>query len=70
MVEILKKLIEARLGGMAFKLQNVLNSPEENSVSKLDDLLTDYVVDVQKLKMIDEIINSSNQEPEVDQEPQ
>ena len=68
MVEILKNLIQARLGGMAFKLQAILSSPEENSVSKLDDLLSDYVVDVQKLKMIDEMIRSSSQEPVVNEE--
>ena len=63
MIQILKDLIQAELGDMAFKLQAILNSPEENSVAKLDSLLSDYVMEVQKLKMLDEIIKSSNQEP-------
>lgn len=63
MIQILKDLIQAKLGDMAFKLQAILNSPEENSVAKLDSLLSDYVMEVQKLKMLDEIIKSSNQEP-------
>ena len=68
MIQILKDLIQAKLGDMAFKLQAILNSPEENSVAKLDSLLSDYVMEVQKLKMLDEIIKSSNQEPSPNEE--
>lgn len=68
MIQILKDLIQAKLGDMAFKLQAILNSPEENSVAKLDSLLSDYVMEVQKLKMLDEIIKSSNQEPAPNEE--
>jgi len=67
-IQILQDLIQAKLGDMAFKLQAILNSPEENSVAKLDSLLSDYVMEVQKLKMLDEMIKSSNQEPAPDKE--
>jgi len=67
-IQILQDLIKAKLGDMAFKLQAILNSPEENSVAKLDSLLSDYVMEVQKLKMLDEIIKSSNQEPSPNEE--
>tara|TARA_B100000497_G_C7312966_1_gene210231 strand:- start:264 stop:488 length:225 start_codon:yes stop_codon:yes gene_type:complete len=62
MVEVLKRLIESRIEKKAFKLHCILNSPEHTSIDRLDELLTEYVMDVNKIKMLNEIINSSTQQ--------
>jgi len=58
-VEVLKISVESRVEKRAYKLQCILNSPDQTSVDDLDNLLTDYVIDINKLKMLNDIINSS-----------
>ena len=40
-VEVLKRSVESRVEKRAYKLQCILNSPDQTSVDDLDNLLTD-----------------------------
>lgn len=66
-VQVLQKSVESRIEKNAFKLHCILNSPQQTSVDELDELLTDYVADVHKIKMINEIIQSSTENQETAQ---
>jgi len=61
-VEVLKRVVESRIEKLAFKLNCILSEVDEMSIDKLDEILTSYVLDVNKIKMINEIISSTAQQ--------
>ncbi len=70
MVEILKRIVESRVEKKAYKLHCILQSQDEMNIEKLDELLTDYVLDVNKIKMLNEMISSSQQNQQGEIQPE
>ncbi len=70
MVEILKRIIESRVEQKAYKLHCILQSQDETNIEKLDELLTEYVLDINKIKMLNEMISSSQQNQQGEVQPE